>query len=39
MEYQKLINVLDNTPYQPTKCRTKNLIEVNDGTSEPYNAI
>ena len=24
MEYQKMINLLDNTPNQPTKCRTKN---------------
>ena len=25
MEYQKMINLLDNTPNQPTKFRTKNL--------------
>ena len=24
MEYQKIINVLDNTPDQPTEFRTKN---------------
>ena len=29
MEYQKIINLLDNTPNQPTKCRTKNWVEVN----------
>ena len=23
MEYQKIINLLDNTPSQPTKLRTK----------------
>ena len=25
MEYQKII---DNTPSQPSKCRTKNLVEI-----------
>ena len=29
MEYQK-INLLDNTPNQPIKLRTKNLVEIND---------
>ena len=28
MEYQKIINLLDNTPYQPTKFRIKNWIEI-----------
>ena len=28
MEYQKLINLLDNTPNEPTKFRTKNWIET-----------
>ena len=32
MEYQKLINLLDNTSNQPTKFRTKN--EINDESSE-----
>ena len=27
MEYQKIIQLLDNTPNQPTKFRTKNLVE------------
>ena len=27
MEYQKIINLLDNTPNQPTKFRTKNRVE------------
>ena len=30
MEYQK-INLLDNTPNQPTQFRTKNWVEINDG--------
>ena len=29
MEYQKIINLLDNTPNQPTKFRRKNWVEVN----------
>ena len=30
MEYRKIINLLDNTPNQPTKFRTKDLAEIND---------
>ena len=30
MEYQKIINLLDNTPNQPSKFKTKNWAEVND---------
>ena len=30
MENQKIINLLDNTPNRPTKCRTKNLVKIND---------
>ena len=37
MEYQKIINLLDNTPNQPTKFRTKNWVEVNDGSYGVYN--
>ena len=29
MEYQKIINLLDNTPNQLSKFRTKNWIEIN----------
>ena len=29
-EYQKIINLLNNEPNQPTKFRTKNSIEIND---------
>ena len=28
MEYQKIINLLDNTPNQPTKSRTKNWVKL-----------
>ena len=37
MEYQKIINLLDNTPNQPTKFTTKNWIKVNDGSYGAYN--
>ena len=30
MEYQKTINLLENTPNQPSKFRTKSWLEVND---------
>ena len=30
MEYQKTLNLLDNTPSQPTKFRTKKWVETND---------
>ena len=28
MEYQKIINLLDNTQNQPSKFRTKNWVEI-----------
>ena len=28
MEYQKIINFLDNTPNQPTKYRTKTMTHL-----------
>ena len=34
MEYQKIINLFDNTPNQPTKFRTKKWIEINDDARE-----
>ena len=37
MEYQKIINLLDNTPNQPTKFRTKNCVEINDDAGGTYN--
>ena len=30
MEYQKIINLLGNTPNQPTEFRTKHWVEIND---------
>ena len=35
MEYQK-INVLYNTPNQPSKFKTQNWVEINDGTLGMY---
>ena len=37
MEFQEIINLLDNTSNQPTKFRTKNWIEINDDTHVMYN--
>ena len=37
MKYQKLINLLDNTPNQPTKFRTKNWVKINDESGGTYN--
>ena len=37
MDYQNIINLLDNTPNQPTKLRTKNWVEINDDTRGTYN--
>ena len=30
MDYQKVINLSDNIPNQPSKFRTKNWVEIND---------
>ena len=32
MEYQKVINLIDNTPNQPSKFETKHWVEINDGS-------
>ena len=37
MEYQKIINLLDNTLNQPSKFRTKIWVEINDDARETYN--
>ena len=37
MEYQKMTNLIDNTPIQPSKSKTKNWIEINDELREMYN--
>ena len=35
---KKTIKLLDNTPNQPTKFRTKNWAEINDDALQTYNA-
>ena len=37
MECQKVINLLDNTPNQPSKFRTKNWDQINDDSRGTYN--
>ena len=39
MECLKKMNVLDNTPNQPSKYITKNLVEINDDSDGTYNTI
>ena len=36
-EYQKIINLLDNTNNQPSKFRAKTWVEVNDDACGAYN--
>ena len=37
MEYQKIANLIDNTPNQPSKFRTRNWVEINDESRGAYN--
>ena len=37
MEYQKIINLLENTPNQPSKFKTKIWVKVNDESRGTYN--
>ena len=38
MEYQKIANLIDDTSTnQPSKFRTRNLVEINDESRGPYN--
>ena len=37
MKYQKIINLLNNTPNQPTSYRTKIWVEINDESRGKYN--
>ena len=37
MEYQKIINLLDNTSNQPTKFRTRNWVKINNESRAAYN--
>ena len=38
MEYQKIINLLDNTTNQPSKFRTRNCVEINDESWGKYDS-
>ena len=37
MEYQKIINLIDITPNQLSKFRTKDWVEINDDSQGTYN--
>ena len=37
MLHQKILNLLDNTPNQASKFRTKNQVEINDESHRTYN--
>ena len=37
MEYQKFINLLENTPNQSNEFRTKNRVEINNDLRVTYN--
>ena len=37
MEHQKVINLVDNTPNQLPKFRTRNWIEINEQSRGVYN--
>ena len=37
MKYQKIINLLDNTPTQSTNIRTKNWVKIDDDSRRGYN--
>ena len=37
MEYQKITNLLDDSPNKNSKFRTKNWVEINDESRGTYN--
>ena len=37
MKYQKIANLIDDTPNQPSKFRTRNWVEINDESRGAYN--
>ena len=37
MEYQKIANLIDNTSSQPSRLRTRNLVETNNESRGAYN--
>ena len=39
MECQKIIDLLDNTPNQPTKFRTEDWVEINDESLGTYDEV
>ena len=36
MEYQKIINLLDDTTNEPSRFRTRNWVEINDESRRKY---
>ena len=38
MEYQKIINLIDNTMNQPSKFTTKTWVEINDESRGKYDS-
>ena len=38
MEYRKIANLIDDTPNQPSKFRTRNWVEINDESRGAYKA-
>ena len=36
IEYQKMIDLLDNKPNQPSRYRTKNWVKINDNSRGTY---
>ena len=39
MEYQKIANLLDSTPDQPSKFRARKWVAINDESKESYNTV
>ena len=37
MKHKKIINLLDNTPNQPSKFKRKNCVEINYESRKTYN--
>ena len=37
MEYQKMVNLLDNMQDHPSKFRIKNWVEINNDSRGPHN--
>ena len=39
MEYQNIINMLDDTMNQPSKFRTRSWVEINDESRGEYEIV